>query len=447
MSSAGTRTERYIQVESSLALLVVLLKIHVLHGTWGRLQGFDPYAWLDVFHATHWFAPLPPVRLWAATYHPPLSYLLGRLLTNIIPNELQASQALSTVALVIAFFCVRQLLRRIGYLWTLPGLWLLYGGISIPVVISIGVETTYDSWVLTWFMMAFTVSVGLFWNPPTSVKWWKENHTARGVTLLGLVFAAGLLNKYTGLLSFCLPYLVILVRRGIKATFRELLAPTVAVLLGIVIAFPLYYERNYKVEHTWTPAAMEWQRKDDLVKVRAKRDADPVAFIANMLRYPKELPANPQETVLDSFLHASWVHTWFRDSLFGHEPEPALTVSRKYSRWFAGGLLLGSAWFFARLRHIAKDWRDLGWMLLAISALFCGFALFFGWKYPLWDWKVFKTKYLTPALFWIPYAVSIGFSDSWLTSRRHRAWVRGLEDLAFFALVVFVVINHLLPFY
>jgi hypothetical protein len=264
---------------------------------------------------------------------------------------------------------------------------------------------------------------------------------------LGLVFALGLLNKYTGLLSFCLPFLVIFARRGFKATFRESVAPSAAILIAVVTVFPFYYEHYYKVEHSWTPASMDWQRAEDLVKARAKRDEHPVAFMAKMLRYPEEVPENPQRPVPYSFVQSTWLHTWFLDVVLGRESEPALTISGKYSNWFAKALALGSAWFLIRRRHLDQEWRALGWILLSLATLFSCFGLYFGWKFPLWDWRVFKTKYMTPAVFWLPYAVSIGFSDSWVIARRHTRWVRWSEDLAFGVLVAFVAINHLLPVY
>ncbi len=445
MSSLRTRTDRYVSIESSLAVLVVLLKLHVLYDTWGRVQGFDWTFWMEMFHAMRWFEPIPPALIWSGSYHPPLSYLIGRLFLAVYPHEIEISQVVSTSAILVAFFSIRHVLRHIGWLSTLPGLWLLYGGISIPVIVSVGVETTYDAWVLAWYMLALAIAITLFWHP-SSPTWWKNNRTARHVTWLGLVYAAGLLNKYNGLLALALPSLIVLVRRGLKATLRESTAPIVAALVGLVIAFPLYHERYYHVEGRWTPTAMDWQRKSDLKIVRPKRDAEPFTFVANMLRYPLQTPTNPQEPVLDSFIHSSWLHTWFKDAALGVEPEPALTVSRKYSKWFAWATVAGSAWFLLRRRRIAPDWRDLGWLLLSIASIYCVLALVFGWKYPLWDWRVFKTKYMTPVVFWIPYAVAVAFADSALVARRN-TWLRWLEDAAFYLLLVFVAVNHLLPVY
>jgi hypothetical protein len=101
--------------------------------------------------------------------------------------------------------------------------------------------------------------------------------------------------------------------------------------------------------------------------------------------------------------------------------------------------------FFVRRRSIPPAWRQLGWVILAVAAYHCLSALAFAWKYPLWDWRVFKTKYMAPAVLWIPYAVALVFSVDELPTRY--PWLRRVENLAFYALVAFVALNHLLPVY
>jgi hypothetical protein len=194
------------------------------------------------------------------------------------------------------------------------------------------------------------------------------------------------------------------------------------------------------------PADMESSRPQHLVVERAKRDAAPLAFIGHMLRYPLDVPRDPQAPILDSFIHSSWLHTWTRDFVLGRQPELSLTISRLYSGAFALITLAGTALFFIRRRRIPSTWRDLGWLILCIAAYESMAALYFGWKFPLWDWRVFKTKYMSPAVLWIPYAAAVVFSDKWFVARP-ATWLRWCEDLAFYVLVAFVLINHLLPVY
>lgn len=438
--------DRYKHVESLLAVSLVLLKFNVLYHTWGKIQGYDWFSWIEMFHVVHWFEPLPPALIWGASYHPPLSFLTARLIFPFYPHEYEVSQVNASLSILVAFFSLRYALRRIGWLHTLPGLWVLYGGISIPVIVSLGVESTYDGWVLAWFMLAFAMSIALFWNEETPLYWWKNKKFARGVTALGLIYAAGQLNKFNGLLAFALPFLIITIRRGIRTATRESSAPIVAALISLTIVFPLYHERYYVPTGRWMPTAMDWQQRRELVSLRAQRDAAPLAFVANMIRYPLVTPKDPQEPVLDSFIHLSWLQTWIKDGHFGKQPEPSLTVSRLYSRVFGTITLAGTALFFVRRRKIPLEWRQMGWLLFIIMAGYSAFAIAFGWKYPIWGWRVFKTKYMTPVVFWIPYAVAVVYSDPCFES--HRSGVlRWVENLGFYALITFVLINHLLPVY
>jgi hypothetical protein len=445
MPTSPSRTDRYRHLEALLAAVVVLLKLHVLWDSWSKVQGYDWGGFIEMLNVAHWFEPLPPPMMLWSSYHPPLSFLIGRAIYTIYPHEVEASQIESTLSILIAFFAFRYVLRRTGWLWTLPGLWMLYGVMSLPLVVNLGVESTYDSVALAWFMLVFASSVSLFWYE-FAQTWWKDNGVARRIVVLGLLLAACLLNKYSGLLAFALPFLIIVVRRGIKATFRESSGPIVAAIIGLVVVIPFFYEHNYKVEGRWTPASMDFRRSHDLVVKRAERDAARGAFFANMVRIPSKMPIDPQEPVMDSFIHSTWLHVWVRDSWLGKEPEPALTISRAYYQVFRVLTLAGSALFFLRCRRISRIWRQLGWLFLGILVCHAVFALSFGWSYPIWDWRIFKTKYYTPIVLWIPYAIAVCFADLWYLARQ-ATWLRWFEDASFCALVAFIMINHLLPIY
>lgn len=445
MAQTQVGQARYRRWEPLLAGLLVALKLLVLGGAWGRHQGFDAPHWLDVFRLTHWFEPLPQPRALFGSYHPPLSYLLGRLVYTIVPHEVQASQVLSTLALLSAFFALRSLLSRIGWLGTVAGLWLLYGGFSIPLLVWLAIETGYDALVFNWFMVAFSLSVVLFWQP-TPDKWWKHVRFSRNVMLLGLIFAAGILTKFNSLIALALPFLIVITRRGLRAVWRELWAPTTAAIVGVVIVMPLYVHRYFNTEGHWVPISIDWQRPLDLTAARVKRDEAPLRFAANMLRLPTQSITESQYPVVDSFIHTVWLHTWKRDGCLGIQPEPSLSVSNLYVQVFPVILLGGTAVFVLRRRQIPQDWRHLGWVILLVTLAFCSSALVFAWRYPIWDWRVFKAKYITPAVFWVAYATGVAFSDDYFNKRRGH-WQKWAEACALVALIAFMVVNHCLPVY
>ena len=436
---------RYKRVEALLCLSLVFLKLNVLYRQWGKPTGYDWFNWLPVLHYTRWFETLPSTRSVGISYHPPLAYLLARLIHYAYPHEVEASQILSTLATLAAFFALRAWIRRVGWLYTLPGFWLLYGGMSIPLLVYLAVETSYDALVVTWFTMILAASMALFWNG-TRPRWWTDFKFSAGLTGLGILFACAMMTKVNGLFSFALPFIIILVRRGQRGLRREFRAPLVAAAIGLTIIGPFYYHHYYKTEGHWIVMDVEWLRKQDLDIQRARRDRAPVYFVRRMLMWPIYKNPDPQTADWQSFPHLVWTETWIKDSWLGKQPEPSLSVSVGYAKTFAWILPAGTAFFLLRRRRIPRDWRDVGWVLLSVAVMFSLALLYFGYKYPLWDWRVFKAKYLSPAIFWIPYATGVLFSEKWFRNPKCRVF-RWMEQASFLTLVAFMFVNHLLPVY
>lgn len=436
---------RWASIEPVLCATLIFLKLGVLFRQWSKVDGFDWGGWLPVLHWTRWFEPLPSTRSVGISYHPSLSYLIGRTIYLIYPHEVETSQILSTASIIGAFVALRALLKRVGWLHTLPGLWLLYGGMSIPLFVWLAIETCYDGLVLTWFMLALACSVALFWSS-SGRRWWRNlNFTAR-VTGLGIVLACGMMTKVNGLVAFGLPFLIILIRRGLQGLRREFVAPLVAAAIGVVIISPYFYHHFYQVEGKVMPISIDWERPSELALERQKRDQAPLKFFLHMIRIPTQDSADPQKPELDSFISMVWTQTWKRDSWLGKQPEPSLSFSNAYAHFFTWTLLAGTGYFFVRRRQIPRDWADVGWLLMGITVVFSAAALSFSYQYPMFDWRVFKAKYMSASLFWIIYATCIVFADTWFTNSKWRG-VRWLEHASLLALLSFVFINHLLPVY
>lgn len=444
-NAARLKRIRWASIEPILCVSLVLLKLGVLYRQWSKVDGYDWGGWLPVLHWTRWFEPLPSTRSVGISYHPSLSYLIGRTIYSIYPHEVETSQILSTASILAAFFALRALLKRVGWLHTVPGLWLLYGGMSLPLFVWLAIETCYDGLVLTWFMLALASSVALFWTP-SSPRWWNNLKFSTRLTGLGIVFACAMMTKVNGLVAFGVPFLIIFVRRGIPGLRREFVAPLVAAAIGVVIVSPYYYHHFYQTEGKVMPISIDWERPNELAHERMKRDRAPVEFFLHMIRIPAQDSANPQKPELDSFISLVWTQTWKRDIWLGKQPEPSLSVSNTYAKLFTWTLLAGTLYFFVRRRHIPRDWLHVGWVLLGISVVFSCAALSFAWQYPMFDWRVFKAKYMSPALFWILYATAIMLADSWVLTSKSR-WVRWLENASLLFLLSFVFVNHLLPVY
>ena len=433
------------RLEPLLAVALVALKCWVLYSTWGTPQGFDAPHWLDVLRATHWFEPLPPPRALIASYHPPLSYLMGRLILPFLSSDVAASQVLSTLCLIGAFFALRSALRFTGILWTVPGLILLYGGFSTPLLVWLGIETGYDGPVFFWFVLAFCLSVRIFWEP-ISEHWWQSARFSSAVTLLGLSLAAGMLTKFNSFIALGLPLLIGFVRHGTQNFRRTVAVASLAVGMSAAIVAPLYLHRYFIPEGPRVPAAMDWQRPKDLAYARRVRDAEPIKFVLGILQPPSPKIVTSQYPVVDSFAHSIWLHLWKRDGCLGVQPDRSARISNFYILAFPIPVALGSIGFLARRRQLSDAWRDLGWVLLGIALVFCVSACAFGFHYPLWDWRVFKAKYITPAALWIPFASATWLSDTKIVEARPKfsAWTGRILLGVFLA---FMVINHALPVY
>jgi len=379
------------------------------------------------------------------SYHPPLSYLMARWIYAVYPHDLEVSQILSTLAMIGAVFSIRSTLRSTGVLHTLPGLVLLYVSASVPLIVWLGVETSYDPLVFFWFTLTLAISVRLLWRgaPP---GWWRRPLYVARVLVLGVVLAAGLCTKFNALFHFGIPFCVILVRRGIRARPRSLAAVLVAVAIGIAVAAPLYYTRYYKPFGQLFPNAMDWLRANDLPTARQKRDANRWEFFLHMIRIPKEPMIGTQTAIHDSITNTVWLQIWKRDSYVGQQGQLSLLVSDVYLQVFPVLLVAASPLLFWR-RGLPRRWRNLGWLLFLVGLAFVVALVYFGWKYPLWDWTVFKAKYVTPAALWGPYAVA-AFTAA-LSARFARAPRLGrfATNGVLLVVIVFMFVNHLLPVY
>ena len=435
------------RVEAVLAASTVLLKFDVLFQTWGRMQGFDAAPWINVFHATHWFRPLPGVREMYNSYHPPLSYLLCRLIFAVYPHDVEASQIMSTLALIGAVFALRATLRAIGVLWTLPGLVLLYGLASVPLIVWLGIETSYDPLIMLWFTVALLISVRLLWDGPPPPRWWKRPGYVAATVGLGLALAGGMLTKFTALMVFGVPFVVVLARRGPRALFRELAVPAAAVSLAVVLVSPLYYQRYWKPYGELFPQAMSWLEAPALKEAVAARNANRWAFLRHVLRIPRQSILGTQSPVTDSFLYSIWLHMWKRDEVLGEQGHLSLVVSDLYVRFFALLLPASSLWFACRYRRLSTVWRQLGVVFLIFAVVFCATMFRFGYQFPLWQWRIFKAKYISPIALWGAYCMALPLVGLAEPSPSQRGWIRIRSDLVILALLLFMFTNHLLPVY
>jgi hypothetical protein len=428
---------------------LVLLKLEVLYKSLGHLEGFDAQPWIDVFHATHWFRALPAPKSLFLAYHPPLSFLVCRAIFAVYPHEVEASQILSTLAMIGATFALRDTLRTTGILWTVPGLVMLYVTASLPLVVWLAIETSDDALMFMWFSVALALSTRLFWMP-LPAGWRKKPRRLLAIAVLGVVLAGGLYTKFNALFAFPLPFLVIVTRRGVRALLREASAALVAVALAATLAAPFYVGRYYLPLHSLFPSNMDWLKANDLKVAIARRDAHPWRFWAHLLRVPTESVTGASSPARDSFLHCLWLQLWKRDEVaLGTDRLPgsaSVAVSNFYVRVFPAFLAVSASLLALARRRLPAAWRAWGVIAVVVSAIYCAGLLEYGWKYPVFDWTPIKAKYVVPAVLWIGYCAALPFvnrSAAPVPPRLRRVATAG----GLLAVAGFMFVNHLLPVY
>lgn len=410
----------------------------------GHTQGFDAGAYLEVLDKVDWWKPLPGVRDTFYSFHPPFAYLLDRLVMFFRVDRNASVMVVAWSSIAGAVLLLRQTLRRIGALPSFSGVCFLGIAAGLPLYVFLAKETGQDALILFLSVLVLHLSVALFWETPPR----KNKKVWLWAILLCATLIIGLLTKFNALLGFATPFVVIAVRHWRKPAMlirSGALALAICAVAAACLA-PFYYQRYYLTEHKWFPGQLEWQRADVLAQVRPERDKNPVAFVAHMLRLPEQGIRGVSEPIKDSFWHMLWLETWKRDAFLGPQTSASTSFSDAYSFLFLGLSLLGTVIFFVGGKKLRPEWRQFGWILLFMGALYLLAMLDFGYQYPVWDWRPFKAKYVAFALLWIPYAAAVALDHEagWIAPKKRR---QALSLAVVFLIGLFVVMNYALPVY
>ena len=455
------------RIESWMFLLLIGFKCQVLWRTWGHPQGYDAGPWLQVFQATHWFAKLPGPRQLFYSYHPPLAFLIARLLEFIVLKPVEASQLLATIGMIGAACAIRGTLRRLDFFYSVIGMTFFYFSFSIPIVVWLGIETSQDSLSFGWWSLSLYLAVSIFWGPLPS----QSKLVIRQGTGLAVVYGLGLLTKTTNLLAFFTPFFVIALgalfdliaarssnysvhgqtplRSILNGGGRKTVLATIIGMTGFLLALPYLYFHNYRAEGRLFPVSMEWQVSDQLTTYRAMRDADRVGFVMNMLRLPEHpkhfhVGQNADDPAMDSLPASTWFQTWRRPWQIGRPTPVPEEIGRVYYYGFVPLLFLGPIAFFLLYRRLPRPVVQFSLLLMATSLLASLFLLKFAYDYPMWPWTVFKTKYVIQAVLWLGMSFALIVECRNFLPPRFRG---PLAKVAFLFLLIFMSINHLIPVY
>jgi len=441
---APERHDMIVFLERFLFFAVIILKADVFLLERGQMIGFDAQSFIQTVDYIIAQGTVPPISLNASAMHPPLSFLLTVAIAFPLQNIVVASQVVSSLSMLVVFLCLRFLLKHIGLLWSIPGFLLLYLTSALPMVIFLGTETTYDSLVFAWAMLALLASVQLFWNPL------EEENSFRRISsaiLLVLSISGGMLTKSTGLLFAAFPFCVLLSRSRRDNLSRDVRTAIFLCTTALVLVFPSYYQRYYRETGKLLPHAMEWNIPGELAEERAERDAHPFSVLWQILHVPASaLQWNRAHPEYSSFPDTVWFQTWKRDTynvLAGPVSLFAREVSNFYIFFFSIPLFAGTALFLFK-RNINSTLRELGLLLFLTTILFSLSCIAFGYHYPVWSYVVFKTKYVPLVVLWFPFCTAYCADLLLAGAHTHPRTYRAMQYASISFTVVFVFVNHLL---
>ena len=435
----------YGRIEKMLLLLLILLKADLLLSRWGIPQGFDIDHFLTVIDTIRMSDSYPGVRDCYACYTPPLSFYFAMAMQKVTGNIITAVQVLSTLCMIGVLLALRQTLKHIGLLLTLPGIVFLYVGAGIPLYVFLSLEIIYEPVTFLWAALSLLLSIELLWEP---IQKRRAFLLACGLTL---VLALGMYTRYSGAINFCIPFIVLLVRTQPRKSYRPYFLVLLSCFAAALIATPLYYQRNIKPEGKLFSYSMDFSGGEETIlamnKEREERDREPLLFVLRLLRLPyDDFHGQP---VYDSFFHTSWYQTWKHPGTPRVKtiPSPmAQALSDMYIFFFFLPLGIGTILFLENFNKRQTTLLDFGMVLLVIAVLFSAAQVHFAFEYPAWRWAVFKAKYIAPAVLWVPFALAycVHLLDRQL---EHKRWYTTFVTCCIAITGIFLFLNHSIPVY
>lgn len=446
--------------------MFLLGRVTVFWKRLGTVIGFDPGAQIEMIDKLSWAVPDTPMHESFYGYHPPLGFLLARLIHLLGASPEVSIQIVSFAASLLAFFFLRETLRHLQLLDRPSGMAFLYLTSSIPIQISVSTSMNLDVIILAMGSAVLCASVHLLWphvgfkdheaQCPLPLRFDRHDpvlrersyaHAIAGVaTTAAIAFA--LLTKFSGILLLGIPPLAAWSQPYGYGWWKRCTLGTVACACAILIVFPYYYGRYYMQEGTFLPLNTEWTAKEDTERAIAKRNEDPVQFFVELFGPTSvHASAGPTHTDYDvNHLSDAWRDLWIRNQWTGNTTPRALQAGLLYMHVFPwlifGGLLL----FLERIRR-RTPWIRLGWILVTFSILQVLALIQYIYRIPFAGYGPAKGLYILPTVWGIGYLAVMAFQEKRLVPKRFRHRTALLQHGLLLIVALFVVVNHVIPAY
>lgn len=436
--------ESYYRRREHLLLLVFLAsRIYLLLTRWNTPVGFDWGMHVEMLEITHWLDPQPDIHAHFYAYHPPLSFLFPRLLMLIGVPAVASVQLFSWMMSLGTFVFLRFLLSHLRMLHTARGIVFLYLAASIPLQVYLSHSVNIDVFVLaaTAATLYFSVSLAM---PGSGDFWLKRSWERRTALVAALAF--GMLSKFSGILALALPPIAALLYAPAAMRIEECKKAILCVFAALLLAAPYYGMRYYLPYGAIFPSNADIVEGDNQAIARQERDADPVGFIRGMFFPAKGDPSDLQSRDMGTArLEETWRDAWRKDSWLGAQEEPAKSVSAFYLFLMPLLALAGCISLFMK-NDSPASWKKMGPLLAAFSVIQLFALIKYTYDFPWGGAVLMKGIYVAPMLWMFAYVVAHGLSIALHRPPADHAPQRSFEVI-FLLLIVFTIINHMLPVY
>ena len=434
---------------------------------YGTVIGYDSGAHIEMVQRLTWAMPDTPIRETFYGYHPPLGFLVPRLLHLIGFTPEHSIQIVSFAASLTAFFLLRATLKHLHLLSKPSGIAFLYIASSIPIQLSIATSVNLDVIVVAFAAATLYGAVRFLWPHAAfsdahpqyilplrfhhSDPHQKNNYydTTLAVLCSVTAIACAALTKFSGVLLLALLPLVALAQPFHRKWFQRCALGATACAMAMAFAFPYYYARYYIPEGKFFPLNTEWTVKEETERAIAKRDEDRTQFFKDLFHlHPAYAATDPEHSDGEiNRLWDAWRDFWIRNMRTGQlRSDAALKVGLLYMHIALWLLPAGLLLFLQRVRR-RTSWIRLGWVIVGFSLIQVAALVQYIYRIPYAGYGPAKGLYILPFAWGIAYLIVTAFQDQRLLPHRFRPWIPIMQRGAMGLVALFVIVNHAIPMY
>jgi hypothetical protein len=415
------------------------LKAFLLWSQWGIVIGFDGgphFQMVDAFAKAKMIPHMALDQMFYA-YHPPLAFVLAALAKLFLTDTARSVQVVSSLMSLVMFLFLRGTLRRLELLRRVEAVVFLYIAAAIPLQVYLAHSVNMDVVVVAAMAAVMYFSVALFWTKRSPYRW-------AHILFLAVALCAAVLTKFSGIIAFGIPVAAALLTPFTGTRRVSVLRALGIVALAAALVSPYYYTRYYATQGKLFPSNADFFQREEQDQSREARDADRPGFLWKMITASGAPSGNPQYRDMDAArLVETWRDAWRQDLWLGPQDAVRRLVSALYLLFMPLLCIVGGVLFFC-WRDAPPLWRRLGFLLLIIFCANAAALVKYTYDFP-WPGAVLMKGIYVASSTWF-----LAFCLAHLTRLRtvlDLRWAKFWQALLSVLLLLFVLLNHVLPIY